>query len=191
VDSAERCLRCICCVRPTCLSGSSTGELCPAASYSDWIFASPVQLGRLPASYPHVLQSFQAAAAEAGIGPVSTHSMRHTYRSWLDACGTSFAVQQKMMRHADISTTMRYGQCRHQRDGCSKREGCPNGTQSVTGFQSGFTRPQVIERMAERVGFEPTIPVKVCPLSRRIVSTTHAPLRWDENFERTCHWLDI
>ena len=31
--------------------------------------------------------------------------------------------------------------------------------------------------MAERVGFEPTIPVKVCPLSRRIVSTAHAPLR--------------
>jgi hypothetical protein len=31
--------------------------------------------------------------------------------------------------------------------------------------------------LAERVGFEPTIPVKVCPLSRRIVSTTHAPLR--------------
>jgi hypothetical protein len=31
--------------------------------------------------------------------------------------------------------------------------------------------------MAEREGFEPTIPVKVCPLSRRIVSTTHAPLR--------------
>ena len=26
-------------------------------------------------------------------------------------------------------------------------------------------------------GFEPTIPVKVCPLSRRIVSTAHAPLR--------------
>ena len=31
--------------------------------------------------------------------------------------------------------------------------------------------------MAEREGFEPPIPVKVCPLSRRIVSTTHAPLR--------------
>ena len=31
--------------------------------------------------------------------------------------------------------------------------------------------------MAERVGFEPTIPFQVCPLSRRIVSTTHAPLR--------------
>ena len=39
--------------------------------------------------------------------------------------------------------------------------------------------------MAERVGFEPTIPVKVCPLSRRIVSTTHAPLR----VEKPVSWL--
>jgi hypothetical protein len=38
--------------------------------------------------------------------------------------------------------------------------------------------------MAERVGFEPTIPVKVCPLSRRIVSTTHAPLRWDKKLSK-------
>jgi hypothetical protein len=32
--------------------------------------------------------------------------MRHTYRSWLDAEGTPIAVQQKLMRHADIRTTM-------------------------------------------------------------------------------------
>jgi integrase len=32
--------------------------------------------------------------------------MRHTYRSWLDAVGTTIAVQQKLMRHADIRTTM-------------------------------------------------------------------------------------
>src|SRR5271157_668892 len=31
--------------------------------------------------------------------------------------------------------------------------------------------------LAERGGFEPPIPVKVWPLSRRLVSTTHAPLR--------------
>ena len=31
--------------------------------------------------------------------------------------------------------------------------------------------------LAEREGFEPPIPFQVCPLSRRIVSTTHAPLR--------------
>jgi hypothetical protein len=41
------------------------------------------------------------------------------------------------------------------------------------------------ENMAERVGFEPTIPVKVCPLSRRIVSTAHAPLR------KTCCQLSV
>lgn len=35
-----------------------------------------------------------------------THALRHTNRSWLDAVGTSVAVQQKMMRHADIRTTM-------------------------------------------------------------------------------------
>jgi integrase len=32
--------------------------------------------------------------------------MRHSYRAWLDAVGTSVAVQQKLMRHADIRTTM-------------------------------------------------------------------------------------
>jgi len=32
--------------------------------------------------------------------------MRHTYRSWLDAVGTPIAVQQKLMRHADIRTTL-------------------------------------------------------------------------------------
>src|SRR4051794_20986832 len=36
---------------------------------------------------------------------------------------------------------------------------------------------ELLRHMAEREGFEPPIPVKVCPLSRRIVSTAHAPLR--------------
>ena len=29
-----------------------------------------------------------------------------TYRSWLDAAGTPIAVQQKLMRHSNIRTTM-------------------------------------------------------------------------------------
>jgi integrase len=40
------------------------------------------------------------------IGHLGTHSFRHTYRSWLDAVGTPIAVQQKLMRHSDIRTTM-------------------------------------------------------------------------------------
>jgi len=38
--------------------------------------------------------------------PLATHTMRHTYRAWLDAAGTPIAVEQKLMRHADIRTTM-------------------------------------------------------------------------------------
>ena len=32
--------------------------------------------------------------------------MRHTYRSWLDSTSAPIGVQQKLMRHAQVSTTM-------------------------------------------------------------------------------------
>jgi integrase len=76
------------------------------SAQEDWLFASPVQLGRLPWSYPRVLQVFKKAGTDAGIGKVSPHALRHSYRSWLDAAGVKPAVQQKLMRHADIQTTM-------------------------------------------------------------------------------------
>ena len=72
----------------------------------DWIFASPIKLGRLPYSYTGVWRELERAAEAAKVGHLGTHSFRHTHRSWLDAVGTSIAVQQKMMRHADIRTTM-------------------------------------------------------------------------------------
>lgn len=73
---------------------------------NDWVFASPVKLGRLPVSYPWVWNAFQRAGTQAGIGKLGTHSLRHNYRSWLDAVGTAIAVQQKLMRHSDIRTTL-------------------------------------------------------------------------------------
>jgi len=79
---------------------------------TDWIFASPIKLGRLPISYPWYWRQLRQAAEQAGIGKLGTHSLRHTYRSWLDAVGTPVAVQQKLMRHTDIRTTMNvYGDC--------------------------------------------------------------------------------
>ena len=73
---------------------------------SDWMFASPSQLGRLPWSYDQVWRVYQKGASAAGIGTLGTHSLRHTYRSLLDSVGTPLAVQQKLMRHTDIRTTM-------------------------------------------------------------------------------------
>ncbi|HEY6184111.1 MAG TPA: site-specific integrase [Terriglobales bacterium] len=76
------------------------------SSDNDWIFASTVKLGRLPVSYPWVWLMFRQAATRAGIGHLGTHALRHSYRSWLDSVGTPIAVQQKLMRHSDIRTTL-------------------------------------------------------------------------------------
>jgi len=47
------------------------------------------------------------------------HTFRHTYRSWLDETGAPMKVQQELMRHASIQTTMNvYGQAMSS----SKRE---------------------------------------------------------------------
>jgi integrase len=72
----------------------------------DWIFASPFQVGRLPYSYTGVKEEIQRAADVAGLGHLRTHAFRHSYRMWIDAVGTPVGVQQKLMRHADIRTTM-------------------------------------------------------------------------------------
>jgi integrase len=72
----------------------------------DWVFASPAQIGRLPWAADSLNRAYRKAGEASGVGRVSTHTMRHTYRSWLDAVGTPVAVQQKLMRHADIRTTM-------------------------------------------------------------------------------------
>ena len=71
-----------------------------------FIFASPVQVGRLPWSYPHVIRVLKAAGRRAGISWIGTHTFRHSFRSWLDSMGTPIALQQKLMRHSDIRTTM-------------------------------------------------------------------------------------
>ncbi len=81
-------------------------QLAQFSEADDWIFASPVKIGRLPYSYTGVWRELERAAKVAGVGHLGTHSFRHSYRSWLDAVGTSIAVQQKMMRHTDVRTTM-------------------------------------------------------------------------------------
>jgi integrase len=80
-------------------------QLTEFSGAGEWIFASPVKIGKLPYSYTGVWRELERTANAAGIGHLGTHAFRHSYRSWLDAVGTPIVVQQKLMRHADIRTT--------------------------------------------------------------------------------------
>jgi len=70
----------------------------PGSDFSgaeDWIFASPIKIGRFPYTYTGVWRELVRAASAAKIGHLGPHSFRHTHRSWLDAVGTFVAVQQR------------------------------------------------------------------------------------------------
>jgi integrase len=73
---------------------------------SDWIFASPLKIGRLPYSYTGFWRELDRASKAAGLSHIGTHTFRHSYRMWIDAIGTPVGVQQRLMRHSDIRTTM-------------------------------------------------------------------------------------
>ena len=47
-----------------------------------------------------------SAAERAGIGRIGWHTFRHTYSTLLHAYGTDMKVQQELLRHSDIRTTM-------------------------------------------------------------------------------------
>jgi integrase len=74
-------------------------------SVEGWIFPSIVT-GR-PYHAGILLRRYLAPLApKVGVPRLGWHTFRHTFRSWLDAVGTAVGVQQKMMRHADVATTM-------------------------------------------------------------------------------------
>jgi integrase len=51
-------------------------------------------------------QILRPKGAEIGIQGLGWHTFRHTYRSLLDETGAPVGVQQKLMRHSNVSTTM-------------------------------------------------------------------------------------
>ena len=73
---------------------------------ADWVFANPVT-GRPYHQESLRKRQLQRAARLAGLGEdIGWHTFRHTYRSWLDETGAPMKVQQELMRHASIQTTM-------------------------------------------------------------------------------------
>lgn len=74
----------------------------------DWVFASPQKAGELPLRPTAVLADhIKPAAIAAGIvGKVGWHTFRHTYSSALRQLGVDVKVQQELLRHADVRTTL-------------------------------------------------------------------------------------
>ena len=80
-------------------------RLCPETG-GDWVFPSPRTDRRYDSSSLRK-KVLKPAAERAKIqGTIGWHSLRHSYRAWLDETGAPLGVQQKLMRHANISTTM-------------------------------------------------------------------------------------
>jgi integrase len=75
---------------------------------SDWLFASPFNVGRTPYWPGTVLEKIiQPAAREVGIvKTVGWHTFRHTVATWLLANGESIKTSQELMRHASPSMTL-------------------------------------------------------------------------------------
>lgn len=90
---------------------------CPQ-SEEGWVFPSLVT-GRCYHASPIQQDYIRPAGRKLALGDIGWHTFRHTYRSWLDLVGTTIGVQQKLMRHAQIATTMNvYGNAMME----SKRE---------------------------------------------------------------------
>ena len=74
------------------------------ATPDNWLFPN-AKTSKPYHAWPIEKRHFRRIAKQLGI-TFGWHTFRHTYRSWLDASGAPVGVQQKLMRHANIATTM-------------------------------------------------------------------------------------
>ena len=75
------------------------------ASCEAWVFANP-ETGR-PYWPGRIQENWLVPAAEkAGIGRIGWHTFRHSHSTLLHALGVDLKVQQELLRHADVRTTM-------------------------------------------------------------------------------------
>ena len=84
-----------------------------------WMFPNPLSSKPYHSTEIQKNDISSLRASSLGSGPIGWHIFRHTYRSRLDETDAPMKVQQELMRHASIQTTMNvYGQAMPE----SKRE---------------------------------------------------------------------
>jgi integrase len=72
---------------------------------ADWVFANP-QTG-MPWWPSRIVEHWlRPAGIAAGIGHIGWHTFRHSYSTLLRSLAVDVKVQQELLRHADIRTTM-------------------------------------------------------------------------------------
>jgi len=129
----------------------------------DWVFASWRTRGEKPLRATSVLENFvKPAAQRAGLGLIGWHTFRRTFSTLLRSNGEDIKVQQELMRHADIRTTMNLYT---QADSDQKRQGhgkivgmvltegtaiCSPGAPSILGNEL-----KTKKEMVGAIGFEP------------------------------------
>lgn len=71
-----------------------------------WLFANPAT--NRPYHQDQIVKTYlkEAATAAEIKGKVGWHTFRHSYRAWMGETKVSLTVQQELMRHASITTTM-------------------------------------------------------------------------------------
>jgi integrase len=72
---------------------------------SEWVFPSR-RTGKPSHPWSAQRRWLLRAGAIVGVGRIGWHTFRHTYSTLLNEHGTDVKVQQELLRHADIRTTM-------------------------------------------------------------------------------------
>lgn len=113
---------------------------CKGTKSSGLVFTSHVTGG---CYYAGMIQRqiLKPKGEEIGIFDLGWHTFRHTYRSLLDETGAPIGVQQKLMRHSNVATTMNvYG---HASLG-AKRQANSKVVQMVIARETPHTEPLAI-----------------------------------------------
>ena len=71
---------------------------------SDWVFANP-KTGK---PFVSIFRAWSTARLQAGLEDVRVHDLRHNFASQLVNAGRSLYEVQKLLGHADATTTQRY-----------------------------------------------------------------------------------
>ena len=80
-------------------------ETAPQAKSGDWVFCNPATGQPWRPEWMRE-QKLVPAAAKVGIGRIGWHTFRHSYSTMLRSLKVDVKVQQELLRHADIRTTM-------------------------------------------------------------------------------------